>query len=319
MSMKIVFMGTPDFAVHTLSALCDAGYDVTGVVTQPDRPRGRRMEITPGPVAAEAIRRGLDLYQPAKIRNNPEALERIRLMAPDLIAVAAFGQIIPPEILELPPLGCFNVHASLLPAYRGAAPIQHAILDGCPETGVTIMRMDAGLDTGDIVSRCVIPITPEETGGSLFDKLAAEGAALLIDTLPSIEDGTASFEAQPEKSTTPYAAMIRKEDGRIDWSEDACVIERKVRAMNPWPSAFTTLDGKTLKIWSAHVEKSGLKAGDGEAGVIVRQDARGLYIQTGQGILVPDELQMEGRRRMSAREFLRGYCVRSPKLGGHDQ
>lgn len=314
--MNIVFMGTPDFAVHTLIAVCESGYKVTGVVTQPDRPKGRKQEITPGPVAAEALRRGLPLYQPEKIRKNPEALQRISEMGPDLIVVAAFGQIIPKEILDLPRFGCFNVHASLLPAYRGAAPIQHAILDGLKETGVTIMRMNEGLDTGDIVSVKKVPVSADETGGSLFDKLAQCGAELLAGTLPAIFSGEAVFTPQPEESTTPYASMIRKEDGHIDWTRNAGEIERLIRAMNPWPSAWTTLDGRNIKIWSAHIEKPDMKGKEEETGRIVRQDARFLYIQTGCGILVPDELQMEGRKRMPVREFLKGYTVRNPQLGG---
>ncbi len=313
--MRIVFMGTPDFAVRTLSAICEAGHEVTGVVTQPDRPRGRKMELTPGPVAAEAQKRGLPLYQPARVRNNEEAVQRIKEMAPDAIVVAAFGQIIPREILEIPKLCCLNVHASLLPAYRGAAPIQHAILDGCDKTGVTIMRMDEGLDTGDMVAKKEVVIGSEETGGSLFEKLAGVGAELLVKTLPAVERGEAVYTPQPRESTTAYASMMTKEAGRIDWNLDAGRIERIVRAMNPWPSAWTTLDGKTLKIWRAHVEKANLKAEEGTVGRIVRQDAKGLYIQTGSGILVPEEMQMEGRRRMTAAEFLRGYVVRNPMLG----
>ena len=312
---NIVFMGTPDFAVQTLISICEAGYTVTGVVTQPDRPKGRKKEITPGPVAAEALRLALPLYQPEKIRNNPEAYERIRDMKPDLIVVAAFGQIIPKEILDLPEYGCFNVHASLLPAYRGAAPIQHALLDGCEETGVTIMRMNEGLDTGDIVSVRKVPIASDETGGSLFRKLAVCGAELLVETLPEILSGEAAFTPQPEKSTTQYASMIKKEDGRVDWSRSAGEIERLIRAMNPWPSAWTTLDGKTLKLWSAHVERTDLEGDADSIGRIVREDARFLYIQTGRGILVPDELQIEGRKRMPVKEFLKGYTVRNPMLG----
>lgn len=312
--MQIVFMGTPDFAVHSLLALIGAGYEITGVVTQPDRPSGRKMEIKTGPVAAVAKEYELPLYQPEKIRNNPEAVETIRGMKPDLIVVAAFGQIIPKEILDIPRFGCFNVHASLLPAYRGAAPIQHAILDGLKETGVTIMRMNEGLDTGDIVSFCEVPIEDDETGGSLFETLAETGAALLIDTIPLVKEGIATYTPQPAESTTPYAAMISRKDGKIDFSKSASEIERLVRAMNPWPSAWTTLDGKTLKIWKAHVEKADLAGTPESIGRIVRQDARGLYIQTGQGILVPDELQMEGRRRMSAAEFLRGYVIRDISL-----
>ncbi|MDO5702048.1 MAG: methionyl-tRNA formyltransferase [Lachnospiraceae bacterium] len=310
--MKIVFMGTPDFAVHVLTALCEAGHTVCGVVTQPDRPRGRKMEIVPGPVCCEARRLGIEVYQPEKIRGNEEILTCMKNMQPDAVVVAAFGQIIPKSILDLPLYGCFNVHASLLPDYRGAAPIQHAILDGREKTGVTIMRMNEGLDTGDIVSTREIPILPDETGGSLFDRLAKCGAELLVETLPKVEEGTATYTPQPAVSPTPYASMITKNSGKIDWTKSAEEIERMIRAMNPWPSAWTRLDGKTLKIWHAAVGKPGM---EGTPGLVVRQDAGGLYIETGSGILIADELQLEGRRRMKASDFLRGYVIRNPQLG----
>lgn len=307
-------MGTPDFAVSTLQALCESGHEICGVITQPDRPSGRNKAVRPGPVAKEASDRGLPLYQVSRLKHNEEIWQVMRSMEPDLIVVAAFGQILPPEVLKLPRYGCINVHASLLPAYRGSAPIQHAILDGLDRTGVTIMRMDEGLDTGDMIARCEVEIGPETTGGSLFALLAKRGAELLVETLPSIFDGTAVYTPQSPESPTPYASMIKKEDGRIDWSKSAEEIELLIRAMNPWPSAFTTIDGKTLKIWRASVSRPDLK-GDGETiGRILRQDARGLYIQTGQGILIPEELQLEGRRRMKAQEFLRGYVVRNPQL-----
>ena len=314
--MNVVFMGTPDFAAGILKAVADAGYRITGVVAQPDRPRGRKMEVRPGPVRTEAGKRGIPVFQPEKVRDE-EAVRRIRGMEPDLIIVAAFGQIIPPSILTMPVYGCINVHASLLPAYRGAAPIQHAILDGCSVTGVTIMRMNEGLDTGDIITQREVPVTEETTGGSLFSELAETGAQLLLDTIPSIVDGSAQYTPQPAESTTHYASLIRKETGRINWSDDAAAIERMTRAMNPWPSAWTVLDGKVLKIWKAHVEKRETQGDAETVGKIVRQDARGLYIQTGCGILVPEELQLEGRRRMSAAEFLRGYTVRNNRLGGN--
>ncbi len=310
---NIVFMGTPDFAVSSLLALCDGGYHITGVVTQPDRPKGRNKEILPGPVKAAAVERGLPVYQPAKVRD-PEAVEIIRKMEPDLIVVAAFGQLIPKEILEIPKYGCINVHASLLPAYRGAAPIQHAILDGLDETGVTIMLMNEGLDTGEILASSRVPITENTTGGSLFDELAEEGAKLLAATIPDILAGKITPVPQPEKSTTPYASMISKNMGRIDWNKPAAEIERLVRAMNPWPSAWTILDGRILKIWKAHIEKPELTGTPGTTGRIVRQDARGFYIQTAQGILVPEEIQLEGRKRMAASEFLKGFIIRNNDL-----
>lgn len=308
--MRVVFMGTPDFAVGTLEAVCEAGYEVVGVVTQPDKPKGRSKELVPTPVKAAALARGLSVYQPKKIRN-AEAIETIRQMKPDVIVVVAFGQIIPKEILEMAPFGCLNVHGSLLPAYRGAAPIQWAVLNGEKESGITIMRMDEGLDTGDMISKKVVTLEKDETSGSLFDKLSAEGAKLLVETLPSVLDKTAVYEKQPEESPTAYAGMIQKSMGEIDWKKSAEEIERLVRGMNPWPSAYTKLDGKTLKIWKAHVEKPELT---GEAGKIVRMDNKGLYIQTGQGILCVDELQMEGKKRMKTGDFLRGYVIRNNQL-----
>ncbi|MCI1721567.1 MAG: methionyl-tRNA formyltransferase [Lachnospiraceae bacterium] len=308
--MKIVFMGTPDFSVGILKALSDAGYEITGVITQPDRPKGRKMEPSACPVAEEAKKLGLPLFQPEKVRT-PEAVGKIRAMEPDLIAVAAFGQIIPKEILEMPKYGCVNVHASLLPAYRGAAPIQQAILDGKKTTGVTIMRMDEGLDTGDIISQKEVEIAEDETGGSLFDRLAGEGAALLIATIPSIADGTAVYTKQPAESTTPYAKMLKKEAGLIDWTKSAGEIERRIRALNPWPSAYAVLDRRMFKIWKAHVEKPDMT---GKTGFILRQDHKGIYVQTGEGILCLDEVQLEGRKRMPTSEFLKGYVIRNNDL-----
>ena len=308
--MRVVFMGTPDFAVGTLEAVCDAGYEVVGVVTQPDKAKGRSKEPVPTPVKAAALARGLTVFQPERIRNE-QAVETVRQMKPDVIVVVAFGQIIPKEILELAPYGCLNVHASLLPAYRGAAPIQWAVLNGEEESGVTIMRMDEGLDTGDMITKKVVKLAEDETSGSLFERLSEEGAQLLVKTLSSVFDGTAVYEKQPEQSPTPYAGVIRKSMGQIDWNQSAVEIERLVRGMNPWPSAYTKLDGRTLKIWKAHVEKPEMT---GDAGKIVRMDNKGLYVQTGLGILCVDELQLEGKKRMKTGDFLRGYVIRNNQL-----
>ncbi len=312
--MNVVFMGTPDFAVGSLKALLKAGYQITGVVTQPDKPKGRKKEPTAGPVKEEALSCGLFVYQPWRIRD-AEAIEAIRAMQPDLIVVAAFGQIIPKEILDMPQYGCINVHASLLPAYRGAAPIQRAILDGCEKTGVSIMRMNEGLDTGDIISIEETAIGKEETGGSLFDRLAKLGAELLIKTIPEIVSGEATYQPQPNDSTTSYAKMIRKEDGRIDWTQDAAVIERQIRALNPWPSAYTALDQKMLKVWKASVAGEDMPKDGAEAGRIVAQDQKSLRVQTGRGILVLEEVQLAGKKRMKAEDFLRGYKIQNTKLG----
>ena len=236
--MRVVFMGTPDFAVGTLKALIDAGHEVIGVVTQPDKPKGRGKTLMPTPVKEVALRHQIPVYQPKKVREEKFA-ETLRKLAPDVIVVAAFGQIITKEILEIPRFGCINVHASLLPAYRGAAPIQWAVINGEKESGVTIMQMDEGLDTGDMIDKVVVPLAEDETGGSLFDKLSQAGARLCVKVLKDLEEGKAVREKQPEESPTEYARMIKKEDGRIDWTRPAAEIERLIRGMNPWPSAYT--------------------------------------------------------------------------------
>ncbi len=309
--LNLVFMGTPDFAAVILRRLADADYRITGVVTQPDRPKGRKKTPEMCDVKKAALELGLPVFQPERVRR-PEALEEIRKMEPDLIVVAAFGQILPKALLDMPRLGCLNVHASLLPAYRGAAPIQYAILDGLSETGVTIMRMDVGLDTGDIISERRTPILDTDTGGSLFDRLADLGADLLLDTIPSVEDGTAVYTPQPSDSPTPYARMITREMGRIDWQESAEVIGRKVRAFAPWPSAFTTLEGKIFKIWSGTASSEG---GSAEPGTILKADREGITVQCGEGSYTALEVQLEGKRRMKTEEFLRGFKTGDTRLG----
>lgn len=259
----VVFMGTPDFAAGILKRLLESDYVVTGVFTQPDRPKGRGKTVQMTPVKELALESGIPVYQPQKIRT-PENTVLLRDLNPDFIVVAAFGQIIPQSILEIPRFGCLNVHASLLPAWRGAAPIQWSILNGDAETGVTIMRMNAGLDTGDIISKVTVPIGRDETGGSLFDRLCPAGADLLIETMGTVVEGTAAYTPQPEKSTTPYAAQLSKKDGDIHWTDSAKAIERRIRAMDPWPSAYTRENGKMLKIWKAEVAESG-QAGSKES------------------------------------------------------
>lgn len=303
--MKIVFMGTPDFAVKPLRALAEAGYEVAGVVTQPDKPKGRGKTLMPTPVKEEALKLGLTVYQPAKVRD-PEFQKVLEEIAPDLMVVAAFGQIIPKSILDLPKFGCINIHASLLPKYRGAAPIQQAVIDGEKESGVTIMKMGTGLDTGDMIAKVVVPITEEETGGSLFDKLAKAGADLLVETIPSIFDGSAVYEKQPEESPTPYAAMITKEMGKMDFAKSAEELSRLVRGLNPWPSAYTFLNGKNLKVWKSCVEE---KNTDAEPGTVVLTDKMGIHVACGEDVLVLTEIQLEGKKRMEAEAFLRGYPV----------
>lgn len=308
--MKIVYMGTPDFAVPPLRALVENGYDVAAVVTQPDKPKGRGKTMMPTPVKEEALKYEIPVYQPVKVRT-PEFMELMKNISPDVIVVAAFGQIIPKALLELPKFGCINIHASLLPKYRGAAPIQQAVIDGEKESGVTIMQMGCGVDTGDMISRIVVPLASDETGGSLFDKLAQAGAELLVCTLPAIFDGTAVREPQPEESPTPYAAMITKQMGLLDFKKSACELERLVRGLNPWPSAYTYLNGKNLKVWKSEVCDTAplLEGVPAEPGTVIHTDKKGIYVACQKDILILTEIQLEGKKRMGAEAFLRGCRI----------
>lgn len=312
---NVVFMGTPDFAVGTLKALLDSEYKVQAVFTQPDKPKGRGKSMQMTPVKEVAMEAGIPVHQPRRIRE-PENLEILKQYNPDVIVVVAFGQIIPEKILNLAPYGCINVHGSLLPKYRGAAPIQWAVIDGEKESGVTTMRMDAGLDTGDMILKERIPLEEKETGGSLFDKLSEAGAQLLLKTLRALEDGTATYEKQPEESPTAYAGMLTKQMGLIDWTKPAKEIECLIRGLNPWPSAYTTYHGKTLKIWAADV---GTDAVSGETiipGTILEVTKKTLKIQTGEGVLSIKELQLEGKKRMEVDAFLRGFAVNTGEVLG---
>lgn len=301
--MRVIFMGTPDFSVGALKALAENGYEIAGVVTQPDKPRGRGKASAMTPVKEAALELGLTVYQPARVREQ-SFMDTVRALNPDVIVVSAFGQIIPKALLELPRYGCVNIHASLLPKYRGAAPIQWAVMDGEPVSGVTIMQMDEDLDTGDMLAKTEVPLEPDETGGSLFDKLSRAGAELLIRTLPALEQGTLTPEKQPLESPTAYARMIRKEDGRIDWNLEAEAIERRIRGLNPWPSAYTELTGKILKIWRAEV----LPKESGQTpGTVTEAGKGGFCVQTGKGVLRLLEVQLEGKKRMDAQAFLRGF------------
>lgn len=301
--MRVIFMGTPDFSVGALKSLAENGYEIAGVVTQPDKPRGRGKASAMTPVKEAALELGLTVYQPSRVREQ-SFMDTVRALNPDVIVVSAFGQIIPKALLELPRYGCVNIHASLLPKYRGAAPIQWAVMDGEPVSGVTIMQMDEGLDTGDMLAKTEVPLEPDETGGSLFDKLSRAGADLLIRTLPALEQGTLTPEKQPLESPTAYARMIRKEDGRIDWNLEAEAIERRIRGLNPWPSAYTELTGKILKIWRAEV----LPKESGQApGTVTEAGKGGFCVQTGKGVLRLLEVQLEGKKRMDAQAFLRGF------------
>ena len=301
--MKIIFMGTPDFAVGTLRSLAEAGHEITLVVSQPDKPKGRGHAMVPTPVKVVAEELGIPVFQPVKIREAKDVLEKTEA---DVCVVAAFGQIIPASILHMKKYGCINVHASLLPKYRGAAPIQWAVIDGEKESGVTIMQMDEGLDTGDMLAKAIVPLDEKETGGSLFDKLSKAGGRLCVETLAKLEKGEIIPEKQGE-SPTAYASMLDKKMGNIDWNKSAVVIERLVRGLNPWPSAYTHLDGKTLKIWACDVLPQ--SASKGESGEILEVTKDAIHVQTGDGILVLREIQLAGKARMDAGAFLRGYKV----------
>ena len=304
--LRVVFMGTPDFSVPTLEALIKAGHSIVGVYCQPDKQKGRGKQVQMPPVKGAALKHNLPVFQPVTLRYE-RAQAELEALNPDVVVVIAYGKILPPWLIRLPQYGCINVHASLLPAYRGAAPIQWAVINGDKESGVTIMRMDEGVDTGDMINKVIVPLNEKETGGSLFDRLSESGAKLLVETLPMLEDGSAVFEKQPEESTTPYAAMISKKMGELDWAKSATELERLIRGLNPWPSAFSHLNGKTLKIWEASVEEEN---GEKKApGTVLQADAKGFRIQTGEGILKIDTLQMEGKKRMDAQAFLRGYTV----------
>ena len=310
--MEIVFMGTPDFSVGTLEEIIATGHEVVGVVTQPDKPKGRGKEMHLTPVKEVALKHNLPVYQPTRVKE-ADFVSELAAMNADVIVVVAFGQIISREILDLPKHGCINVHASLLPKYRGAAPIQWAIIDGEEQTGVTIMQMDEGLDTGDMIAKTEVVISDNETGGSLFDSLSQAGAKLLVKVLADIEAGTIKREPQPSESPTPYAKMIKKQMGKIDFSDEAVVIERLIRGLNPWPSAYTSINGKTLKLWQAVVLD---EVASEKPGVIVRIDKEVIWVQTKKGLLGIKELQLEGKKRMNVADFLRGFDLKEGSMLG---
>lgn len=307
--MKIVYMGTPDFAVAPLEAIIQAGHQVTAVVTQPDKQKGRGKEVQMTPVKECALKHGIPVFQPVKIKES-EAVEQLRQYPADIFVVAAFGQLLSEEILTMPKFGCVNIHASLLPAYRGAAPIQWVILNGEKETGVTIQQMAKGLDTGDMLLKKKVAIDRKETGESLHDKLMVAGAELIVEALPLIEEGKLVPEKQDD-SLSCYAAKLTKSMGLIDWKQDAVVLERLIRGLNSWPSAYTHYQGKTLKIWEADVvdeeeneENSGFAPGSVSA---VGKDY--FDVVCGENRLRIYSLQLEGKKRMSVKDFLLGYEV----------
>lgn len=301
--MKIVFMGTPDFAAAALEAIIKAGHEVTAVVTQPDKPKGRSGQMQFSPVKECAIKYGIPVFQPERIKK-PEAVAQLREYEADIYVVAAFGQILSKEILEMTKYGCVNIHASLLPKYRGAAPINWCIIDGECMTGITIMQMDGGIDTGDILTQKNVPIAKKETAGSLFDKLSKAGAELIIETLPMIEKGEVTPVKQDD-SCSSYVKMMEKSLGKIDWKNDAAYIERLVRGLNPWPSAYTSINGKTLKIWDCDVVCEDA-INDENPGTIINITKEYFDVACGKGMLRVHELQLEGKKRMDTKSFLLG-------------
>lgn len=298
---KIVFMGTPEFSVGVLTMLHEEGYNILAVVTQPDRPVGRKRLLTPPPVKDEAVRLGLPVIQPEKMKGSAE-LQEILALEPDLIVTAAFGQILPNELLDAPKLGCINVHASLLPKYRGGAPIHQAVMDGEKETGVTIMYMAEKLDAGDIISQIVTPIEETDDTGTMFTKLSVDGTSLLKETLPSIIEGTNERIVQDETQVT-FARNISREQERIDWTKSAVSIYNQVRGLHPWPVAYTKFAGDQVKVWWSQVED---QLSDATAGEIVGLEKDRIIVQTGEGTLAITDLQPAGKKRMTAIVFLNG-------------
>ena len=311
--MKVVFMGTPDFAVETLKAIYEAGHEVILAVSQPDKPKGRSGKLAPTPVKEYAIEHNIPVYQPVRIRAE-ESVEYLSQFKADVFVVAAFGQILPKAILDMPRLGCVNVHGSLLPKYRGAAPIQWAVINGEKVTGNTTMLMGPGLDDGDMLLKSEIVLAEDETGGSLFDKLAVDGGALAVRTIEALDRGELTPIPQDEASAT-HVGMIKKDLGNIDWTKSAEEIERLIRGLDPWPSAFTFIDNKQLKLWKAIVVDK-----QGEPGVIIEVTKDSFTVACGTKALQVVEMQLEGKKRMATGDFLRGYKLEAGMrfLNGRD-
>lgn len=313
--MRVVYMGTPDFAVNTLEAIVEAGHEVLLVVTQPDKAKGRGKKMMYTPVKEKAIDLNLPVVQPEKV-GETALVHRLEELAPDVIVVVAFGQILPESILNIPKYGCINVHASLLPAYRGAAPIQWAVIDGLEKTGVTTMYMEKGLDTGDIICQSALTLSPDETGGSLFEKLASEGAKLLTVTLEQVEKGTA-MRIKQDDSKSSYAKMLSKDMGNLDFSKTAIELERLIRGLNPWPGAYTKVNGKTLKIYKAEplngVKVQEMTKENGMEhpafGMVIGMDKESFTVLCREGALRILHLQLEGKKRMDTSVFLLGYPI----------
>lgn len=320
--MRVVFMGTPDFAVGALEALIEAGHQVTAVVTQPDKPKGRGKELQMTPVKVCAQKHGIPVFQPVKIRE-PEAVETLRSYQADIFVVAAFGQILPEEILSMPRYGCVNIHASLLPKYRGAGPIQWAIINGEKIAGVTIMRMDKGLDTGDMLFKTEVEIAPRETADTLHDKLAEAGARLIVEALAKIEAGDVTPVKQNDADSC-YAKMLNKSMGKIDWQMEAEKLDCLIRGLISWPGASAVYRGKTLKIWEEEAvseqelmtweglpgQREGTFAGNAQPGTVIRVEKDAFFVQTGKGALKILSVQPEGKKRMAVKDFLLGYPVK---------
>lgn len=309
--MRIVFMGTPDFAVGSLQALCESGkHEILAVVTQPDRPKGRGNKLLQTPVKEYALAQGLTVYQPQKVKT-PEFVELLHELQPELIVVAAFGQFLSKEILELPKYGCINVHASLLPKYRGAAPIQYAIIKGEKESGVTIMQMDIGMDTGAMLDKVVVPIAENTTMGELHDALREQGATLLLQVIDKIAAGTAVEEPQDDAQAT-YATLLDRSMEHIDWSKTAQDVHNLIRGFNPAPSTFTKLpNGKSLKIWGSKMTG---KSSAAAAGTVIETGKHSFFVACGEGVLEITEVQPESKKRMPAQVFLNGRGVQEGDL-----
>ena len=309
--MKLIFMGTPEIAACVLKSIIDSGkHEITAVVTQPDKPKGRGHEMDAPPVKKLALEHGLTVLQPEKA-GTPEFIETIRALEPDVIAVAAYGKILKPALLEIPKYGCINVHASLLPKYRGASPIQWAVINGEEKSGVTIMHMAEGLDTGDMIMKEEVTLDKKETAGSLHDKLAAVGGPLLLKALDALAAGTAQGIRQNEEEAT-YVTTLDKSFGKIDFNNPAEKIERLIRGLNPWPTAYTKINDKLLKIWDADALPGNLIPKDmakAEKGTVIRAEGDELLVLSANSILKINELQLEGKKRMSTADFLRGFKI----------
>lgn len=309
--MKIVFMGTPEFAVPCLQKIIDEGHAVVAVVTQPDKPKGRGKKLAMPPVKELALKYDIPVYQPLKAREE-SFVDTLKEMNPELIVVVAFGQILPKSILDIPKYGCVNVHASLLPRYRGAAPLNWVIINGEEKTGVTTMYMDEGLDTGDMILKSEIPLDDEITAGELHDKMMIDGAKVLKETIDLIEKGEAPREKQSNEDTC-YSPIMNKSLGNIDWKKSAIDIHNLVRGINPWPSAYTTYEGQTMKIWKTKVID---KNSDKDPGTIISVDKEGINVSTSEGILQIKEIQMAGKKRMEVPEYIKGNNINTDIILG---